>query len=429
LKTRVINKREKTRAPFLRGILIRTLLEADMSFDRAYELASVVRDQLADLEKITSSELRTLVSDLLLQNGEEAIQKRYLKPAISPNRILVVASTGTESVFSRGNHQRYLQSSGVRVEDAERITTQIFDQLQHAGTKLIGADALSFLTYHCLLQELGKTVARQYLVWKEFQCSARPLILLISGSVGSGKSSIATEIAHQLEIDRTQSTDMLREVMRTMISKKLLPILHCSSFDAWKSVPGQDVRKLDKDKLIAKGYMSQCDLLSVPSEAVMSRAVKESVSLILEGVHSHPQLMKSLQDKSDTIVVHVTLAVMSRDELKARLRGRGADVPQRRSKRYLNKLDSIWRLQSFLLGEADRLDTPIIPNDEKEVAIFQIISTVNAELSKHFSGKPEGMFDELSAKSPKPLKGLAWRAMAGLLVDSSQVAGQSKVGS
>ena len=62
------------------------------------------------------------------------------------------------------------------------------------------------------------------------------------------------------------------------------------------------------------------------------------------------------------ITVHATLAVLKPKELKARLRGRGAEVPQRRAKRYLNRLESIWALQSYLLSEADRCDVPIINN-------------------------------------------------------------------
>jgi 2-phosphoglycerate kinase len=74
------------------------------------------------------------------------------------------------------------------------------------------------------------------------------------------------------------------------------------------------------------------------------------------------------------------------------LRGRGAEVPQRRAKRYLNKFDSVWSLQSFLLSEADRCDVPIITNHDKEKAIQQIILHVVHELSSHFKGSPRDVF-------------------------------------
>ncbi len=136
------------------------------------------------------------------------------------------------------------------------------------------------------------------------------MLLLICGTVGTGKSTIATEVAHLLDIVRIQSTDMLREVMRMMMPRRLLPVLHTSSFNAWKALPIQDAAGTDRDQLVADGYRSQADLLAVPCEAVLQRAIEESVPMILEGVHAHPELMARLPEDSDAIMVHVTLAVL-----------------------------------------------------------------------------------------------------------------------
>jgi len=128
-----------------------------------------------------------------------------------------------------------------------------------------------------------------------------------------------------------------------MVSKRLLPVLHASSFNAWKSLPVQGGNERDRDQLIAEGYRSQVELLAVPCEAVLQRAVEECVPIILEGVHVHPDLLARAPKDSDVITVHITLAVLKSKELKSRLRGRGVEVPQRRAKRYLNNFDSIWR--------------------------------------------------------------------------------------
>ena len=128
---------------------------------------------------------------------------------------------------------------------------------------------------------------------------------------------------------------------------------------------------------------------------ILNRAMEESVPVILEGVHAHPDLMEILPPDSDSIVVHATLAVLKAKELKGRLRGRGAKVPQRRSKRYLNKFESVWSLQSYLLSEADRCNVPIITNNDKEKATQQIIQHVVHELSKQFKGTARDIFGEV----------------------------------
>lgn len=415
MKTVVINSHDRGQAPFLRGIMIRTLLDAGMSFEDALDLAANIRDQVADKDSVSTTHLRKMVMAWLKKNDQLAILKRYSAPRVAPSRIVVHSQNHTASAFSRGQHVRFLQSSGVRMEDAERITSLLYEQLLSAGIKDISSGQLGYLTYLCLLDELGTQAARQYLAWSEYQHSNRPLLLLICGAVGSGKSSITTELAHRLDIVRTQSTDMLREVMRTMIPKKLLPVLHCSSFDAWNTIEVQDKKQRSKDLLIADGYRSQAALLSVACEAVIHRAIRENSPIILEGVHVYPELIQRLPKKSDAIVVHVTLAVMGKQQLRSRLRGRGMNEPLRQARRYLKKLDSIWRLQAFLVGEAERNDTPVIPNDDKEGAIFQVIGVVNAELARHFKGSAQDVFGDVAKQALRKTKHQDWKAVLAQL--------------
>jgi 2-phosphoglycerate kinase len=415
LKTIVVNERENERVPFLRGILTRSLLDAGLSFENAFEMATTIRDELGNTPEITSVELRQRVFRLLQVAKDVKVMEQYRAPAVAPSMIRVHSLSGTVSAFSRGRHARYLQSSGMKAEKAERTTGLIYDHLIATGIGSITTSELGYLTYLCLLQEVGKKAAKRYLVWSEFQRSSRPLALLICGTIGAGKSTIATEIAHLLEIVRIQSTDMLREVMRMMVPKRLLPVLHTSSFNAWKTLPIQDNKERDRDQLIAEGYRSQVELLAVPCEAVLQRAVEECVPIILEGVHVHPNLLARAPSDSDVITVHVTLAVLKSKALKSRLRGRGAEVPQRRAKRYLDNFDAIWSLQSYLLSEADRCDVPIITNEDKDKSIHQIIQQVNAELARHFTKTPEQVFSGIAGEIKPRLENSSWREIAPLI--------------
>lgn len=418
MKTIVTKKQENTRVPFLRGILTRSLLDAGLVFADAFSLASQLRDDLDDTAEISSSDIRKRVCLMLEESGHPDVVEAYLLPIGGPAKIQVYSLSGTVSSFSRGRHERYLQASGLKSEKAEQTTALIFDQLLAAGTSEISTCQLGYLTWLCLKQEVSKKAASRYLVWSEYQRSARPLLLLICGTVGSGKSTVATEIAHLLDIVRIQSTDMLREVMRMMIPSRLLPVLHTSSFNAWQVLPIQDAERRDKDQLVADGYRSQADLLAIPCEAVIQRAVEESVPMILEGVHAHPELMSRLPADSDAIVAHVTLAVLKPKVLKARLRGRGVEVPQRRAKRYLNKFESVWSLQSFLLSEADRCDVPIITNEEKEKAVHYVILQVIEVLSRYYKGSPLDIFGRVAESQLKPNEPVPWNLLIPMFDDT-----------
>ncbi len=415
MKTIVVNKRDNEKTPFLRGILIRSLMDAGLSFEEAFEIATSIRNQIGHRKKITTEQIHQRVSVILEQHANGAILEHYCIPALAPSRIVVTDSDDVQRAFSRGQHVKYLRSTGIKTEKAEHLTEQIFAQLITAGITSITTLELGYITYLCLLQEVGRKAANRYLVWSEFQDSNRPLILLIGGTVAAGKSTIATEIAHLLEIVRIQSTDMLREVMRMMTPKRLLPVLHTSSFTAWQTLPIQDVEDRDMDQLVAEGYRSQADLLSVPCEAVLQRAVAESVSLIMEGVHVHPDLLKLTPDRSDVIKVYVMLAVMKSKYIKSRLKGRGVDSPARRPERYLDNMDSIWSLQSYLLSEADRCDVPIITSGDREIAILQVTQQVNAELAKHFTGSVREVFGSVVDRLDQACANCSWQEKIALL--------------
>jgi len=206
----------------------------------------------------------------------------------------------------------------------------------------------------------------------------RPLILLIGGMAGSGKSSIATELAHRLGIVRIQPTDMLREVMRMMIAEPLLPPLHTSSFLAWQSLPGPHGETPTLEHRLVDGYRAQSEPVMAGCRAVLARALKERVSMIVEGVHMLPGFHRRLPPGVDATVVPVVLAVPDREQLRARFRGRGETAPDRRARRYLEHLEAIWQIQRYLLAEAARHGVPVVENDDWEAAVARILALVEA---------------------------------------------------
>lgn len=92
-----------------------------------------------------------------------------------------------------------------------------------------------------------------------------------------------------------------------------------------------------------------------------------------------PAFYESLSTYADALVVPIMLAVLHREELRKRIRGRGWDVPERRAKRYLEHFDDIWRLQAFLLTEADRQHVAIIENNDQE-HVFQAVMRIIIDL-------------------------------------------------
>jgi len=385
---------DNTRVPFLRGILIRSLQDSGLSFDTAQELATKIRDDLDDKSLITTDELRQIVLDQLKATSEQGVVTRYEKQK-QPFAIQVEQRDGSITPFSRLEYQHGLETIGINSEEAMELVATIHQHLVDKRIELLPSRHLGELTYRYLRksEKLGPAVAHRWLVWRDFVNSGKPLIFLIGGTAGCGKSTIATMLASRLDIVRTQSTDMLREVMRTMMPEQLMPVLHTSSFTAWTALPGKpEAIKEVPETLLVNGYLSQADLLAVAIEAVIQRALRERVSLILEGVHIHPAFVERLVKNGDAVVMPVMLGVLKRKQLQRRIRGRGSDAPQRRANRYLKHFDEIWRLQSYLLSEADRTNIPIIVNSHRDKVFSEIMRITIEALAKDFKNTPQAVF-------------------------------------
>ena len=391
----VEDQEDNTRVPFLRGILIRSLQDAGTPFDAAYELATEIRHELDDTSLITTDDLRQRVLKLLKARTGQDVITRYEKQK-SSFAIQVEQRDGQLTPFYRLEYQQHLETIGLNSEEAMDIVATVYKHLVDRRIETIQSRRLGELTYRYLRQSsgLGPAVAHRWLVWRDFVNSGRPLIFLIGGTAGCGKSTIATTLANRLDIVRTQSTDMLREVMRIMMPRELMPVLHTSSFTAWTALPGKPEPSNDEvsETLLVNGYRSQADLLAVAIEAVIQRALRERVSLILEGVHIHPAVLEKLAKTDDAIVMPVMLGVLKRKQLQRRIRGRGTDAPQRRGDRYLKHFDEIWRLQSYLLSEADQANIPIVINTDRDKVFREIMRITIETLAKDFDNTPQAVF-------------------------------------
>jgi len=395
-KTFVEDTEDHNRIPFLRGILIHSLQGAGLEFDTASHIASEIRHKLDDTELISTEDLSRMVLNQLKKDSGQEVAQRYLNRNM-PMAIQVVQQCGRINPFSVHKFRSSLETIGLKPRESEAVLRMLQDHLANKSIKVIESRHLAMLIYRYLRQssELGPAVAHRWLVWHDFINSGRKLIFMIGGTAGCGKSSNANTLANRLEIVHTQSTDMLREIMRTMIPRRLMPVLHQSSFNAWKGFPEQSSNEAEvPEALLVQGYRSQADLLSLAIEAVIMRATREHESLILEGVHLHPVLVESLRTKTDAVVIPVMLALLKRKHLQERIKTRGTNVPDRGTDHYLKYFDEIWRLQSYLLSEADHSNINIIVNDDRDTVFAEIMRITIFTLAKSFVGTPEEVFGE-----------------------------------
>lgn len=215
-----------------------------------------------------------------------------------------------------------------------------------------------------------------------------PLIVLIGGGTGTGKSSAATEIAYRLGITRVTSTDFIRQTMRAFFSKEFMPSIHYSSFEAGEAVPDADEDAGDA-RLI--GFYEQTRNVLVGVRAVIERALQEGFSMVLEGVHLVPGMLPPIEG---ALVVHCVLAIDSEHEhaLHFYVRDSGSEG-LRPVERYLEALPDIRIVQEGILERARRFDIPVVENSDLGrtiTTVMQLIFASAERLEMVGSGGPSG---------------------------------------
>jgi 2-phosphoglycerate kinase len=197
-----------------------------------------------------------------------------------------------------------------------------------------------------------------------------PIILLIGGTTGTGKSTIATEVAHRLAITRLSSTDFIRQTLRAVFAKGFMSAIHYSSFDAGEAV-GDEV---GFDPLLT-GFVEQSRHVCVGVEAAVSRAVTERWSMVLEGVHLIPGLYPAKLDGAIVVpvVIHVPDPDLHRQYFHVRSIATGGLRPKQR---YLDRFDEIRRIQSHIVARANRDDVTVVENTDLDNAVEEVIGLV-----------------------------------------------------
>jgi 2-phosphoglycerate kinase len=257
--------------------------------------------------------------------------------------------------YSKGLMAQSLSATGLTPARAWALARVIEQRLEAAATDTIESSELRTLAEHVLEQEESLAAVGRYRDWERLNQIDRPLVLLLSGTTGVGKSTLATMAAHRLGITRVIATDVIRQVLRASFSRDFMPSVHASAFE-----------------VDMQGYVEQAEAVGTGVAAIVERACGEGTPVVIEGVHVAPGMLGA-ELAASCLLVEAVLVVEDPGLHRAHFEARGDRRP---ADRYLARFEQIRRLQEHLAGKGSERGVAVIDNANIDEALGRLMDLV-----------------------------------------------------
>ena len=276
--------------------------------------------------------------------------------------------------FSKGLMARSLVAAGITADRAYELSLALEADLAKSDRQSVSLERLEELAHEALGPEAGAVAMRRLRRYQDLYDLDLPIILLVGGGTGTGKSSVATDVAYRLGITRVTSTDFVRQTMRAFFSREFMPAIHYSSFEAGRATAEEGEEHDDIGKAVVDGFLEQTRDVLVGVAASIDRALQEGWSMVLEGVHLVPGMLPPIEN---ALVVQCVLAINDTEAHASHFWIRDNDSEGMRPyEKYLECFDDIRLVQEYILGRAQRHEVPVIQNANIEEAVVEVMELV-----------------------------------------------------
>ena len=184
-------------------------------------------------------------------------------------------------------------------------------------------------------------------------------LVVITGTSGVGKSTLARMINSEMGFDKLTSTDTIREVLRTREDLAGEGALHRSSFE-------------NAGSSAVENWIETLEILSEGISSVIIRAEEKIKDLIIEGVHFFPtKKIISDWERRGGIALGIVLYVENLDRhiemISNREKNNGRKVDH-----YLKNIDRIRDIQSEMMASGNKSGWKLIDITQEENPIVII---------------------------------------------------------
>jgi 2-phosphoglycerate kinase len=321
-------------------------------------------------------------------------------------RTIIVSDREYGLPYSKGLMANTIMAAGLSPGRAYHAAQSIEDRLLELGKASVTGAEVRRIAVEVIREETGDRWADAYAKWQTVGDLDLPIVILIGGGTGVGKSTIATQLATRLGIVRIISSDAIREIMKGVFTRDIMPTLYTSSFDADASLRGKLPAAEDP---VISGFREQVTAVSVGVKALVERAAMEGTDAIIEGAHVVPGFVSTEEFGGQAVVVQLVVAVEDEDLHRSHFSLRARASRARPVQRYLDHFDNIRRIQKYIRSLALAEGVPIVLNYDLDAALASVINLVMTKATEAVRGRAgeEGAVKGAVALRPRGQAGRA----------------------
>lgn len=330
-----------------------------------------------------------------------------VKKRIQNKRRIIIRDEKHGLPYSKGLMASSIMSTGLPPSQAYQVAKMVEDSLLATRKHSVSILELRRVTLEVLRSSVGEEYAAKFERWQALSKLDKPMVILIGGTTGVGKSTIATEMAHRLGITRIISTDAIREVMRSIFSRELMPALYDSSFNAWRTLRVPLPASADP---IIIGFREQASAVAVGVRALIERAITEGTHQIVEGVHLVPGFIDLSTFSDNAFIISILITVDDEDLHRSHFYIREIETEGFRPfERYRANFANIRKIGEYIETLARDHHIPIIPSHNLDVTVSVVLEEVISRVISPAEAPAPGVVgteikraEEAGATAPEP---------------------------
>jgi 2-phosphoglycerate kinase len=242
----------------------------------------------------------------------------------------------------------------------------------------------------------------------KFICQRKPLLILLQGTSGTGKSTLSALLGTKLSglgnlgsarvsSLTVMSTDSVRHVMRNYLAQEDEPVLFSSSYECGKVLENDPLyAQMDRQQRNLEGYRLQCEAVQRHLKNVIAdHIVRQHKSLIVEGVHLNPPFIEEMHNTYPNQCIAFLICVENPNNHKERffVRSKKQNVNPSDNK-YISNYQNIQEIQGMLINYARQSELiTVVNNVNVDKSYAKIHDAILACMSKQVENNHELKFN------------------------------------